>query len=487
MPMRKQLSNELREAIRGGRLSHGTRLPSSRSLSLELGVSRGVVTDAYAQLTAEGYIEQRQGAAPRVRQIARPGLDNGVVLAGRPEPGSDVLELAGTVPDLSLFPRQEWMAALRQSLVNLPDRDLSYGDPRGLPILRAQLASYLNRVRGVAGSADRIVITHGYTQGLSLACRVLARRGATRVAVENPGDDDQWEVIKRAGLEVVPSRVDGDGLVVDDVITQGVDAVVVTPAHQFPTGAVLPPARRSQLAEWAAGGGGLIIEDDYDSAYRYDRDPIGNLQGLAPESCIQIGSVSKLLAPTLRLGWMIAPTELTASIARERWATDAGHRAIDQRAFAAFIDSGDLDRHLRRTRQVYRRRRDLLVEELTREIPGAEIEGIAAGVHFVLRLPTDASEEAVCSRLAAEKILVRGMASYMVEGQPDRPAIVIGYGSLSEASIPTVVRTLATAIKGTSNSPASVDAQRQWRVHKSEDVLPADRELLQELDLPEGG
>jgi GntR family transcriptional regulator/MocR family aminotransferase len=446
MPLRRQLSNQIREAIRDGRFDHGTRLPSSRWLSAELGVSRGVVTDAYAQLAAEGYVKQRQGSAPRVQQIPRGGSPNAVALSGNGNTGSEVLELVGTVPDLGLFPRREWMAALRQSLAGIPDQDLSYGDPRGLPILRERLASYLNRVRGVAASAERIVMTHGYTQGLSLACRVLARHGASRVAVENPGDDDQREVIKSAGLTVVPCRVDDDGLVIENVIARDVDVVVVTPAHQFPTGVVLPPERRSELVDWAASCGGTIIEDDYDSAYRYDRDPVGNLQGLSPERCIQIGSVSKLLAPTLRLGWMVAPAELTASIARERWATDAGHRAIDQWAFAAFIDSGDLDRHLRRTRRVYRRRRDLLVEALRREIPDAEIAGIEAGVHLVLRLPPGTDEEEVCMRLAAEKIVVRGMASYMVGGRPDYPALVIGYGSLADASITSVVRTVAAAI-----------------------------------------
>lgn len=445
--MRRQLSNQIREAIRTGQLAHRTRLPSSRWLSAELRVSRGVVSDAYAQLAAEGYIEQRQGSAPHVQEIARAdSAGDAIVPSGERDLGSGMLELVGTVPDLSLFPRGEWMAALRQSLVQMPNRDLGYGDPRGLPVLRERLASYLNRVRGVAAAAEHIVVTHGYTQGLSLACRVLARQGATRVAVENPGDDDQRDVIRSAGMTVVPCRVDDEGLVIDDLIARDVDAVVVTPAHQFPTGAVLPPERRSHLVNWAARCDGMIIEDDYDSAYRYDRDPVGNLQGLAPERCIQIGSVSKLLAPTLRLGWMVAPTALTASIARERWATDAGHRAIDQWAFAAFIDSGNLDRHLRRTRQVYRQRRDLLVDVLEREIPRGEIAGIEAGVHLVLRLPPGTEEEGVCARLAAEKILVRGMSSYMTSGRPDHPALVIGYGSLADASIPGVVRKLAAAI-----------------------------------------
>ncbi|MBK5232853.1 MAG: PLP-dependent aminotransferase family protein [Thermoleophilia bacterium] len=443
IPLRQQLANALRDSIKAGHLGPRTRLPSSRALATDLGVSRGVVTDAYAQLVAEGYIDQRQGAAPRVRNLSQVEVTTTGDADFKPRLTH---ELVGTVPDLSLFPRKEWLAAVRRSLTGMPNSELGYGDPRGTPEMREELASYLRRVRGVSGTGERIVITHGYTQGLSLACRVLVRRGATHIAVENPSDDDQWEVIRRAGLEVVPCPVDESGLIVDRVIERDVDAVVATPAHQFPTGAVMAPERRSQLAEWAASNGKILIEDDYDSAYRYDRDPVGTIQGLAPESCIQIGSVSKLLAPALRMGWMIIPSAMTGSVARERWATDGGHRAIDQRAFVEFILSGDLDRHLRQTRHIYRTRRDRLVKALESAVPDGEIKGIAAGLHLVLRLPPGVEEGIVCKKMAQKGIHLRGIATYQMGTEPLPPALVVGYGAIADASLEMIVRTLGLVI-----------------------------------------
>jgi GntR family transcriptional regulator/MocR family aminotransferase len=448
-PLRWQLALALREAIKTGQLTPETSLPSSRTLALDLGVSRGVVSDAYGQLEAEGYVVQRPGAVPTVRQLPQAESTTSSVRKKRPVP---VYELVGTVPDLTLFPRREWLAALRHSLRTLPDSELSYGDPRGTTVLRGALADYLGRVRGVSGTPDRIMITHGYTQGLSLVCRVLMRNGARRVAVENPSDDDQWDVIRRAGLELAPCPVDQQGIRVECVAAEDVDAVVVTPAHQFPTGAVLAAKRRAELAQWANEQNRIIIEDDYDSAYRYDRDPIGTLQGLVPANCVQIGSVSKILAPTLRLGWVVAPANLMEELGRERWATDAGHRAIDQRAFAAFITRGDLDRHVRRTRQAYRIRRDRLVSALTSRISDVSIEGIAAGLHLVLRLPRDIDEGDVCDRLERRRIYVRGLSSYLLETVPSSPALVLGYGSLSDAGIPRVATTLAQVISNSADS-----------------------------------
>jgi GntR family transcriptional regulator/MocR family aminotransferase len=353
----------------------------------------------------------------------------------------------GTVPDLCLFPRREWLAAVRESIMTMPDAELNYGDRRGTEKLRQTLAAYLGRVRGVSATAETVLVTHGYTQALALVCRVLARGGARRIAVENPSDDDQWDVIRRAGLELVPCPVDEHGIHVATVNANNVDAVVVTPAHQFPTGAVLAPDRRAELAAWAHANDRLIIEDDYDSAYRYDRDPVGTLQGLAPDNCAHIGSVSKLLAPTLRIGWAVVPRRFMTELTRERWATDGGHRAIDQYAFSLFISSGALDRHLRRSRQAYRNRQLQLVDRLTLAIPDARVDGIAAGLHFVLRLPDGTSETEVVSRLRESGIFVRGLTSYMLASLPSEPALVIGYGNLVDAAIPDVATHIAGAVR----------------------------------------
>jgi GntR family transcriptional regulator/MocR family aminotransferase len=320
-------------------------------------------------------------------------------------------------------------------IAEVPDAVLDYGDPLGDEELRRELTAYLVRVRGAA--ATELVVTSGYTQALWLTCRALKRRGATTVAVEDPSLDDSWATIRSAGLAVVGVPVDEHGIVPDGLHA---DAVLVTPAHQFPTGAVLAPERRRQLLAW----GGLVLEDDYDSEYRYDRAPVGTLQRLAPDRVVYFGTASKTLAPALRLGWALAPPDLARAIAEERWAVDSGGAALTARAYARLIAGGELDRHLRRTRRVYRERRDLLVQAL-RELPGCSVEGVAAGLHLVLRLPAGADEQAVVEHLSKSRVHVRGLAGYALTHTRE-PALVIGYGRLPGAAIPTAVAALAETL-----------------------------------------
>ncbi|MDA0139077.1 MocR-like pyridoxine biosynthesis transcription factor PdxR [Solirubrobacter deserti] len=461
-PLRAQLETAIRAAIAGGGAPPGTRLPASRVLAEALHVSRGVVSEAYAQLAAEGWIEVRHGAAPVVRtepaNIKRdspslgndpgggrpPGTPTGVFLKGDSPSLGNVgapaarVDLRATAPDLSAFPRRAWAAALRRALADMPDAALDYGDPRGDDELRAELAAYLVRVRGAAANAEDLVITSGYTQGLWLACRALAHRGATRVAVEDPSLDDAWGTIRSAGLDVVPVPVDEHGI---DPSRLDADAVLVTPAHQFPTGAVLSPERRRALLAW----GGIVLEDDYDSEYRYDRAPVGTLQRLAPDRVVYLGTASKTLAPALRLGWVLAPPELTHAIATERWAVDSGGPAINARAYARLLATGEVDRHLRRTRREYRERRDALVAALTERLPGCRIDGVAAGLHLLLRLPAGTDEDAVVRRLAERRVRVNGLNAYRLTAR-DEPALVIGYGRLPQAAVPGAVAALAHAL-----------------------------------------
>ena len=403
-------------------------------LAEALHVSRGVVSEAYAQIAAEGWIEVRHGSAPVVRAVpvaAAPASPAAVAT----EPPR--LDLTATAPDLSAFPRRAWAAALRRTLATMPDAALDYGDPYGDAELRAELAAYLIRVRGVA-QAD-LVVTGGYTQGLWLTCRALAARGATRVAVEDPSLDDAWATIRSAGLEVVGLPVDDHGVRVDGL---DADAILVTPAHQFPTGAVLAPERRRALLAW----GGIVIEDDYDSEYRYDRAPVGTLQRLAPDRVVYLGTASKTLAPALRLGWLLAPPPLAAAVAAERWAVDSGGAAIAARAYARLLATGEVDRHLRRTRREYRERRDRLVAALEARLPDCRVAGVAAGLHLLLRLPPGTDEAALVEELARRRIKVRGLAGYRLTPRPDEPALVIGYGRLPSASIDAAVEALADAL-----------------------------------------
>jgi GntR family transcriptional regulator/MocR family aminotransferase len=440
-PLRAQLEDAICAAVGGGGLRPGDRLPASRVLAETLEVSRGVVSEAYAQLAAEGWIEVRRGSAPVVRAAAEPG-DAAAAPAAPPPPR---LDLTATAPDLSRFPRRAWSAALRQTLATMPDTALDYGDPLGDAELRAELAAYLVRVRGAAASAERLVVTSGYTQGLWLTCRVLAAAGARRVAVEDPSLDESWETIRSAGLEVVGLPVDADGVRIGAIAA---DAVLVTPGHQFPTGAVLAPERRRALLEWAQHGRRVVIEDDYDSEYRYDRTPLGTLQRLAPERVVYLGTASKTLAPALRLGWMLAPAALAGAVARERWAIDSGGPAIPARAYARLLASGEVDRHLRRTRREYRARRDLLVALLAERLPACRVEGVAAGLHLLLRLPDGADEASAVAFLAERRIRIRGLASYRLPGAPDDhgPALVVGYGRVPLAAIPAAVEAIRAAL-----------------------------------------
>jgi GntR family transcriptional regulator/MocR family aminotransferase len=294
------------------------------------------------------------------------------------------------------------------------------------------------RVRGVA--PGDVIVTSGYTQGLWLTCRALAARGATRVAVEDPSLDDSWATIRSAGLEVVGLPVDERGIRTDGL---DADAVLVTPAHQFPTGAVLAPERRRALLAW----GGIVIEDDYDSEYRYDRAPVGTLQRLAPDRVVHLGTASKTLAPALRLGWLLAPRDLAAAVARERWPVDSGSPALTARAYADLLARGEVDRHLRRTRREYRERRDRLVAALERRLPDCRVAGVAAGLHLLLRLPAGTDERAVVAALAERRIRVRGLAGYRLAPRADDPALVLGYGRLPLAAIDGAVEALREAIR----------------------------------------
>jgi GntR family transcriptional regulator/MocR family aminotransferase len=346
--LRARLEDALREAIRSGRLPSGTRLPPTRSLCVELGVSRGVVVDAYAQLAAEGYLHTRRGGGTTV--AATVALDRPMLADARPTPLVRH-DMSPFRPALSHFPRTAWSSALTRVLRTVPDERLAYPDPAGTPELRVTLAAYLGRVRGVRADPEQIVVTNGLRQGIDLLWSALAANGARRIAAEDPGLRGIGETASAAGLDVVALPVDRDGLIVERLEHEDVDAVAVAPAHQYPTGAVLSPPRRAALLAWAQQCGSLIVEDDYDAEYRYDRQPIGSLQGLAPESVVYGGSTSKTLAPAVRLGWLALPPHLVKPIADRQRVRGGMPAPLGQLALADLIERGELDRHLRRQRR----------------------------------------------------------------------------------------------------------------------------------------
>jgi GntR family transcriptional regulator/MocR family aminotransferase len=440
-----QIEAQLRAAVRDGRLRAGTRVPSTRDLAAQLGVARRVVVAAYAQLAAEGYLTLRQGARPRVAGSARTRVPAPLHPAGTDAPPR--FDLRPRAPDVSGFPRQEWLRCLRDALRTMTDADLGYGDPRGARALRTALAEYLGRVRGVVADPERVVVTNGYSQGQGLVCRALVARGARRIGFENPSHPEQRRIAERAGLTIVPIPVDEAGMRIDALERADVDAVVLSPAHQHPTGAVLTGERRRALLTWLAGRDAVVIEDDYDAEYRYDRAAVGALQGLDPGRVVYAGSASKTLAPALRLGWLVVPPWLLDAVADEKDLADCGTATIDQRAFATFLSRGDLDRHLRRMRTQYRRRRDLLLGELGRALPEADVRGIAAGLHATVALPEGYDEEAILRQARRRGIDLTTMGPFWIPPAVGPPTLLLGYAQVPLPAIPAAVDALAESVR----------------------------------------
>jgi GntR family transcriptional regulator / MocR family aminotransferase len=440
-----QLQRSLREAIRSGRLREGERLPSSRSLAGELGVSRGLVQECYEQLLAEGYLSARPGSATRVAARATAQPSAGAVAAPNTRLAVD---FRPGVPDLTSFPVHDWLWAVGRAARAAPSAAMGYDDSRGSAALRALLAAYLRRVRGGSGDAERVLICTGYAQGINLLVRALRRHGVGRIAFEDPGDRDIVAICEPVGVEAVPVPVDVHGVEVAAVAASGARAVVVTPAHQAPTGVVLAPERRQALVAWASETEAVIIEDEYDNEFRYDRQPVGSLEGLAPDRVASVGTVSKTLAPTLRLGWIVCPGWLTGAVAHEKRMADRGSPGLDQLALATLIESGRYDRHLRHMRTVYAARRAALVEALARHAPGLELSGLAAGFHAVAHLPAGVQERAVVSAALERSIGLYGMSRYRADEATDPAQLVLGFGNLSVGAITRGIAAIADLLAG---------------------------------------
>jgi GntR family transcriptional regulator / MocR family aminotransferase len=353
-----------------------------------------------------------------------------------PEAGLRV-DFAAGVPDLASFPRDDWCWAQREVARTAPNAALGYGDPRGAETLRDVLAGHLRRVRAAAAEPEDIVVCAGFAQGLGIVLHVLARRGVRRVAFEDPGygDGATMAAAERAGIEAVPVPVDDLGLDVAALDASGARAVVVTPAHQWPTGVVLAPERRRALADWACERNALVVEDDYDAEFRYDREPVGSVQGLAPGHVIGLGTVSKSLAPAVRLGWILCPPALTRAVAEEKRLADRGSPVLDQLALAALIESGRYGRHLRHMRPVYAARRAALVDALARHAPGVRLTGLDAGFHAVAHLAEGKDERHVVSEARKRSVGLYGMSTYRASGAAEPPRLVLGFGDLTENAI----------------------------------------------------
>ncbi|HEY3682637.1 MAG TPA: PLP-dependent aminotransferase family protein [Streptosporangiaceae bacterium] len=440
---RDGLERALREAIRAGRLPAGTRLPASRGLARDIGVSRGTVTHAYAQLVAEGYLIGRHGSGTYVADRPLVPARTPAAPTGR---GTDRVrhDLRPGTPDLTTFPRAAWLAATRRVLNEAPAEAFGAADPAGRPELREALAAYLGRARGVVTAPERIVVCNGYAQAVTILCHVLAaqgRRGA--FAFEDPSLPKLPAAARRAGLATPTIPVDDEGARIGDLRA---DAAVVTPAHQYPMGVTLSARRRGELVDWTRATGGLLVEDDYDGEFRYDRQPVGALQGLAPERIVYAGTASKTISPGLRLAWLALPGHLVAPVAKAKSHLDRYSETLSQLVLADLISSGGYDRHIRRCRTRYRHRRDRLVNALAAGAPGLALTGIEAGLHALLPLPTPEAERQAQSQARRAGLAVDALADYYATPTPPRSGLVIGYGTPPEHGFTPAVDALLKSL-----------------------------------------
>ncbi|WP_255368973.1 PLP-dependent aminotransferase family protein [Agromyces sp. CF514] len=425
---RGSLEDALRDAVRDGVLAPGVRLPATRSLAVDLGISRNGVAEVYARLVGEGWLDARVGAGTWVRERPSP-----TPMAPADRSTRFDLDLRGGLPDGSAFPRSAWLDAMRRALADAPTEALGYGAPEGVAALRERLAEYLARTRGVLATPDDVIVTHGFGGLLGLVARALVARGGTRIALESHGHASHRAVLEAAGLELVALPIDDHGARVDllDAGMPPVDAVLLTPAHQFPTGVPLSRERRVGLAAWATSTDGLVIEDDYDGEFRFDGRSIGAFQPLAPDRTVYGGTTSKALSPALGLGWGVVPRWLRGDLLAERARTGSATDALSQLALAAFLGSGGYDRSVRALRLRYRARRERFEAFVEANLPDARVVGLAAGIQCLLELPPGIAEEAVVAEAAALGLRIGGIAEYAVDpaATPRPPALVVGIGA----------------------------------------------------------
>ncbi|MEV4316851.1 PLP-dependent aminotransferase family protein [Actinocrispum sp. NPDC049592] len=413
---RKALADAVRKAIRDGRWQPGAVVPSTRALAHDLGIARGTVTRVYSDLAAEGYLESSQGAPTKVATAgAGPEAIPETAYARKPSPRWN---LEPGRPDPSLFPRDLWATAAKRVLQHTPNETFGYGEPRGSLVLRTTLAAYIGRSRGVIADPARIVVCAGFSQAITVLGKALQDLGITEMAFEDPSFNRFRNLAEASGQQIVGVPVDEHGLRVDQLTSP---SVVVTPAHQAPIGVTMAPNRRTALA----GSGAIVIEDDYDGEFRYDRHQVGALQALAPERVVYSGTASKSLAPSLRLSWLALPRFLVDPVIAALEATGTHPGVLEQLILADMISTRAYDRHVRRCRAEYRSRRDKVVAALPAHL---KPHGISAGLH--LMLPLSREVEATVPGIAARHSLaIHTLAAHRMTGADNPNGLIVGYGA----------------------------------------------------------
>lgn len=444
----RSIEAALRKAVESGRLAAGTRLPGTRGLADDLGVARGTVVEAYTQLTAEGWLVSVAGSGTRVAETRPSSTQAGPHAPVQDLPARHLIDLRPGRPDLSLFPRALWAAGVRRVLATVDYRSMDYGDPAGLPALREAVATYVSRARGVQADARSVVITSGFAHGLALLTRALGCSGIDTIATEDPGLVRHRQIIRAGGLATSPLPVDRQGA--DPAgIAPRTGAVLLTPAHQHPRGVVLSPARRAAFLDWADARDGFVIEDDYDGEFRYDKRPVGAMQALAPDRVVFAGSTSKALAPGLRIGWLVVPARLRTPVLDAMAAMGATVGAPDQLTLADLLDRGDYDRHVRRARQSYRKRRAELSVRLAAQ-NDLLLDGVPAGLHTLLPLSSHHEEKRLLDTGLAAGVRLMGLdaAGYWHSAEHCGGGLVIGYATPPQHSWRHALDVLARVLHG---------------------------------------
>jgi GntR family transcriptional regulator/MocR family aminotransferase len=450
---RAGIEEGLREAIRSGRLPRGSLLPPTRALAHDLGVSRGTVLEVYSQLAAEGWIVGRQGSSTVVAFNAEPlGATTSIRFS---PPARMRFDLRPGRPDASSFPRMDWLRALRRAFASAPNEAFGYGSPQGLLVLRSELAGYLGRARGLSCGSDDLLVTAGFTQGLGLVARSLGD-GRKTIVMEEPSMPLHRSIARAAGHQITSIPVDADGLRVDELeALSDVAMVVLTPHRQHPSGAILSAARRSRLLAWARDKQAIILEDDYDGEFRYDRRPIGSLQALDPNVVVYAGTASKTLAPGVRLGWLVLPRNVRDAVIHQKELADWHTGALEQLAFAEMLRTAAYDRHIRKMRVLYRRRRDSIIDALRQGITGVQVAGIDAGLNLLIPVADQQVERAAVVAAHTAGIGLDGLTTGGYYEGSGVAGILIGYGAAPQHSFRAAVEVLVAALR-----PVLDDASR---------------------------
>ena len=442
-PLHVRLAAAIRTAIKSRRLPYGAVLPPSRALASDLRVSRWTVTQAYGQLIIEGYLSGRTGSATRVSWTPEPESE-GAAAPARSGATPARYDLSQGQPDLRAFPRRAWVKAVRAAAETTPFDQLSYSETGGHPRLRAVLAERLNRSRGCAVRPETLSIYAGAGQSLLQVCQALKAAGHTAFGVEDPGSPRHWQAARTAGLQLVPVPVDEDGLDVS-ALGKGVRAVCVSPAHHPATGVVLAAHRRAALLDWARRADGLIVEDDYDAEFGYERVVPAALQGRLPERVALLGSMSRSLGPAVGIGWVAVPGRWSDGV-RKAQEIELHPPMLNQLALAQMIESGGYDRHLRAARARFRARRNALLAALRRELPDFPVRGAEAGLHLLLELPAGSDAAAVVREARGRDLLLCNLDDSRLTPGRYPPTLEIGYGNLKDSLIDEAVAVLATVV-----------------------------------------